>query len=47
MDDQRLVVRRARRKDLPTIVGVMNSSRWLPKPITEEQALARLLQKGL
>jgi len=43
---QRVVVRRARRRDLETIMGIMNSSRWLDKPITENEALIRLAQKG-
>jgi hypothetical protein len=47
MDDQRVIVRRARRKDVPTIVGIVNSTRWLSKPITEREAIAGLLQKGL
>jgi hypothetical protein len=47
MGDERVIVRRARRKDIPTIVGIINSTRWLPEPITAEEALIRLLRKGL
>ncbi len=47
MGEERVVVRRARRTDVPTIVGLVNSTRWLPQPITDEEALSRLLQKGL
>ena len=39
-------VRRARRGDIRTIAGIMNSSGWLAPPITEQGAAMRLLQKG-
>jgi hypothetical protein len=47
MDDERVIVRRARRKDVSTIVGIINSTRWLSQPITADEALIRLLRKGL
>lgn len=44
--DQKVVVRRARRKDIEAIAGIMNSSGWLAEPITPEDAASMLLEKG-
>ena len=43
---QQIVVRRARRKDLQTVVGITNDSGWSLQPITEHDAALRLLEKG-
>jgi hypothetical protein len=44
---ERVIVRRARRSDIPTLIGIVNSTRWLSQPITADEALTRFLQKGL
>ena len=41
-----IVVRRARQRDIETIVGIMNSSGWLAQPMTEADAAGTLLEKG-
>lgn len=41
-----IVVRRARQRDIETIVGIMNSSGRLTQPITEAEVADTLLQKG-
>jgi len=43
---QKIVVRRARRKDLQTIVGIVNYSGWLSQPITDADAAVWYGEKG-
>ena len=42
----KIVVRRARQRDIETIVGIMNGSGWLSESITEADAADTLLEKG-
>lgn len=44
--DGAVVVRRAKRKDIEAIVGLVNSSGWRERPISKADAAQMLLQKG-
>ena len=44
--DRKVVVRRARRRDIEAIAGIMNSSGWLTGSVTETEAANMLLEKG-
>ena len=44
--NQRIVVRRARQRDVEAIAGIMNSSGWLTKTVTKDDAARMLREKG-
>jgi hypothetical protein len=44
--NQKVVVRRARQRDVEAIAGIMNSSGWVTDTITTDDAANMLLQKG-
>lgn len=45
--EERVIVRRAGKRDLPTIVGLINSAHCRPNPVTHLDAARLLLARGL
>ena len=45
--NQKVILRRARRRDIEAITGIINSSGWTEQPITEVEAAGMLLEKGV
>jgi len=46
MSELKVVVRRAKPKDVPAIAGLINASRKGEPPLSEEEVRERMLQKG-
>lgn len=44
--DRKVVVRRARRRDIAAIAGIINSSGWLTGSVTQADVADMLLEKG-
>jgi N-acetylglutamate synthase-like GNAT family acetyltransferase len=46
MSESKIVVRRAKRTDVPAIAGLINAARQGQSPLSQEEVQERILQKG-